>query len=134
VEEYIPKMIFEACSNSFSGEIASALESKKEMIRYRKEESERCARELAEKQNKQRIEMESRKSAFLKGISDHAKRWFEYEHLSKYADELEAFSETIVDEKQAKLLYEYIRLVRQNAKEYNPIAYLLSEMEQISQG
>ena len=77
--------------------------------------------------------MQARKTTFIKGIGDHANNWFKHEQLSKYADELEDYTNTITDEDKARLLREYIRLVRKNADKYNPLSFILLEMGAISQ-
>ncbi len=132
LEKQIPTMIYDVYENCCNSEIAYTLEGIKSSLRYEREDNERRAKELVEKQNKRSIELQARKAAFIKGISDHANNWFKHEQLSKYADELEAYANTITDQDKVRLLREYIRLVRKNADEYNPLSFILLEMGAIS--
>lgn len=45
-----------------------------------------------------------------------------------YADELEAHLATYENEETARMLKEYIRLVRENADKSNPLKHILREM------
>ena len=128
LEKQIPTMIYDVYKNCCNSEIAYTLEGIKSSLRYEREDNERRAKELVEKQNKRSIELQARKAAFIKGISDHSSNWFKHEQLSKYADELEAYATTIKDQDKVRLLHEYISLVRENADEYSPINFILLEM------
>ncbi|KUO76681.1 MAG: hypothetical protein APF77_01505 [Clostridia bacterium BRH_c25] len=129
LENQVPTMIFNIYKQCCNNEITYVLERRKQIVRYEQEEKIKLEQEEAEKRKKREAEKQASKNALINSIGDHANKWFMYEQLTKYADELEAHLATCENEETIQLLKEYIMLVRENAGKCNPLNRILQEMK-----
>lgn len=128
LESQVPTMIFNIYKQCCDNEITYVLERRKQRLQYEQEEKIRLEQEAAEKLKKREVEKQTRRNALINNISDHANKWFMYEQLSKYANELESYLATCENEETIQLLKEYIRIVKENAGKCNPLNRILQEM------
>ncbi len=124
-------MITELYKQCCDNEIVAHLNHKRWVSEYEREKKEQRVEELREEQQKREQKRQEHRNLLINDIPAHADRWFKHEHLSRYADELETSLAAYDDEETARLLKEYIRLVRENAAKSNPINYILREMRVI---
>jgi len=132
LENQIPAMILEVYKHCCNNEISNMLDYKKRTFKFEQEKNEQLAKELAEKYQKRKEEKQARKEILINNIVEHANNWFKHEQLSRYAEELETYLATCLDDDETvQLLQLYIRLVRENSDKFNPLSHILHEMRAI---
>ena len=128
LENNIPLMMTELYKQCCDHEIVDHLNRKKWVLECEREKEEQQAKELREEQQKREQKRQMHINSLINDIPAHADRWFRHEHLSRYANELEARLVNYEDAETVQLLKEYIRLVRENADKSNPLNHILREM------
>jgi len=131
LENQISTIIIEVYKQCCNNKILNMIDQRKMKLQFEQEANNLLAKEQAEIKRKNEVERQARKNALIKGIVEDAKKWFEHEKLSKYADELEIHKATCSNEETIQLLQGYIQLVRENADKYNPLSHILHEMKVI---
>lgn len=120
----IPEVYMQCCEN----ELKHTIEKKKRQQQYEYEEKEQLAKEEAQKLHRLEENRQAHKSTLINKIPKHANNWFKHEQLTKYADELDKYLASCLDEETVRLLKTYIQLVRENADNFNPLNHILDEM------
>jgi hypothetical protein len=132
LEDSMPEIFKELLSQVLSININKIIATRKENL---KREQEELARKKAEDAKKS-LEQAEKKKALLNDLMDNIENqmdiWFKIQKLNKYADELEEFLLTLVDEEKKKGLITYIELVRRKAKHINPVPDIISRIEGIN--
>jgi hypothetical protein len=128
LENQIQTMIIELYKQCCDNELLNKLNYKKWVLEYEREKEEQQDKELKEEQQKREQKKQAHKNSLIDDIPAHAEKWFRHEHLSRYANELEARLVTYEDEETVRLLKEYIQMVRKNAERSNPLNHILREM------
>jgi len=128
LENQIPAMVLEICKLCFNNEIINGFEHKERAIQFEEERSKRLEKEYAEKQRKLGEKRKAQQESLINELPQHANNWFKRNQLLKFADELENYLVNSEVEDPANLLQKYIRLVRENADQCNPLDRILDEM------
>jgi hypothetical protein len=128
LENQIPAMVLELCKLCFNNEIINGFEHKERAIQFEEERSERLEKEYAEKQRKLGEKRKVQQETLINELPEHANNWFKRNQLLKFADELENYLANCEVVDTVNLLQKYIKLVRQNADNCNPLDRILDEM------
>ncbi len=99
---------------------------------YEMEKKEQLQLHELEEENRRKLEkfeeQKRRKKQLIENIDVQMKNWYKSKELRKYAEDLEIFSSSLADPITQQQLSIYIQIVRQLAKESDPVSDILNEI------
>jgi len=106
--------------------------SEQEYKKIRNEEQRLLEIEAENLREKQRLEEKNqRRIKFNESIESHIEKWFKYQNLKKYINDLNELLPTIADKESKEIIEEYLLLLRDKAKKANPVNDIIKEIKLI---